>query len=89
MTLNDDDDDAYLTFMLCISTLEVDFSSKQTYLGVVEQFITENDHCRDVACENCRVVMKVNVIKALSCFANTLLNNYSKDTCKGNINSKV
>ena len=34
--------------MLCISTLEADFSLKQTHLGVVEQFITENDHCKDV-----------------------------------------
>ena len=56
--------------MICISTLEVDFFSKQTYLGVVEKFITENYHCKDVACENCGVLMK-----ALSCFANILLNN--------------
>ena len=43
---------AYLIFMLCISTLEADFlkvsNKKQTYLGVVEQFITENDNCKDV-----------------------------------------
>ena len=37
-----------------------------------------------VACENCRVVMK-----ELSCFANTLLNNYSKDKCKDIITSNV
>ena len=54
--------------MLCISTLEVDFSSKQRYLGVVEQFITDNDNCEDVhvTCEHCRVVMKVIAMKALS-----------------------
>ena len=38
--------------MLCISTLEADFlkvsNQKQTYLGVVEQFIAENDNCKDV-----------------------------------------
>ena len=72
--------------MLCISTLEADFSSKQTYLGVVEQFITDNNHCKDVhvACANCRVVMK-----ALSCFSNTFLNNYSKHKRKDIITSKV
>ena len=44
-----------LTCMLCISTLEADFSSQQTYLGVAEPYITENYHCKDVhvACENC------------------------------------
>ena len=71
---------AYLIFMLCMSTLEADFlkvsNQKRTYLGVVEQFITENDSCKDVhvACGHCGVVMK-----ALCCFSNTLLNNYSKD----------
>ena len=33
--------------------------------------------------------MKVIVMKALSCFANTLLNNYSKDKCEDIITSKV
>ena len=62
---------AYLIFMLCISKLEADFlkvsNQKQTYLGVVEQFITENDNCKDVhvVCGHCAVVMKVNVMKAL------------------------
>ena len=86
---------AYLIFMLCISTLEADFlkvsNQKQTYLGVVEQFITENDNCKDVhvVCEHCGVVMKVIVMKALSNFANTLLNNYSKDKCEDIITSNV
>ena len=42
-----------------------------------------------VVCEHCGVVMKVIVMKALSCFANTLLNNYSKDKCEDIITSKV
>ena len=81
--------------MLCISTLEADFfnvsNQKQTYLGVVEEFITENDNCKDVhvACENCGVVMKIIVMKALSCLANTLLNNYSKGKCDHIITSNV
>ena len=42
-----------------------------------------------VACGHCGVVMKVIVMKVLSCFANTLLNNYSKDKCEDIITSKV
>ena len=86
---------AYLIFMLCISTLEVDFlkvpNQKQTYLGVMEQFIMESDNCNDVhvACNICGVVMKVIVMRALSCFANTLLNTYSKNKCVDIITSKV
>ena len=86
---------AYLIFMLCISTLEADFLKvsiqKLTYLWVVEQFIMENDNCKDVhvACGHRGVVMKVIVMKAISCFANTLLNNYSKDNCEDIITSKV
>ena len=55
--------------------------SKQTYLGMVVPFTTENENFKyiHVGCENCRVVMKVSVMKALSCFANTLLNMYSKN----------
>ena len=39
-------------------------SSKQTYLGVVEQVITENDNYQQVARDNCGcVIMKVIVMK--------------------------
>ena len=34
----------------------------QTYLGVVEQFITENDNYQQVSCENGGVIMKGIVI---------------------------
>ena len=58
---------------------------------MVEQFITENDNCKDVhvVCGHCGVIMKVIVMKALSCFANPLLSNYSKDKCEDIITSKV
>ena len=81
--------------MLCISTLEADLlkvsNQKQTYLGVVEQFITENDNCKDahIVCAHYEVIMKVIVMKTLSYFANTLLNNYSKDKYEDIITSKV
>ena len=39
-------------------------SNKGTYLGVVEQLITENDNYQPVACENCGgVIMTVIVMK--------------------------
>ena len=39
-------------------------SSKQTYLGVVEQLITGNDNDQQIARENCGgVIMKVIVMK--------------------------
>ena len=58
---------------------------------MVEQFITENDNCKDVhvVCGHCGVIMKVIVMKALTCFANTLINNYSNDKCEDIITSKV
>ena len=53
---------------------------------MVEQFITENDNCNDVHVVggHCGIVMK-----AVICFANTLLNNYSKNKCEDIITSKV
>ena len=53
----------YFNFTIRLLELE-DVSSKQTYLGVVEQVITENDHYQQVARENCGcVIMKVIVMK--------------------------
>ena len=138
----------YLNFRIRLLELE-GVSSKQTYLDVVEQVITENNNYKQVACKNgggvimkvivmklemtcvpiililiastnvrtlslikvpiklaaslstglhhsrliagshCRVVMKVIVMKELSCFENTLLNNYIKDKCEDIITSKV
>ena len=138
----------YFNFRIRLLELE-GVSSKQTYLGVVEQVITENNNYQQIACTNCGgvimkvivmklemtcvpiililiamtnvrtlslikvsrklaaslstglhhsrlivglhcgVVMKVIVMKALSCFANTLLNNYSKDECEDIITSNV
>ena len=52
----------YFYFRIILFELE-GVSSKQTYLGVVEQVITENDTYQQVACENCGgVIMKVIVM---------------------------
>ena len=52
-------------FSYTIRLLELEgVSSKQTYLGVVEQLITENDNYQQVARENCGgVIMEVIVMK--------------------------
>ena len=53
----------YFNFRIKLLELE-GVSSKQTYLGVVGQVITENDNYQQVACENCGgVIMKVIVMK--------------------------
>ena len=53
----------YFNFTIRLLELE-GVSSKQTYLGVVEQLITENDNYQQVASENCGdVIIKVIVIK--------------------------
>ena len=55
----------YMYFKLTLRLLELEgVLSKQTYLGVVEQLITENDNYQQVACENCGgLIMKVTVMK--------------------------
>ena len=45
-------------FNLRMRLLELEgVTSKQTYLGVVEQLITENAKYQQVACENCGGVL--------------------------------
>ena len=53
----------YFNFRIRLLELE-GVSSKQTYLGVVEQVITENNNYQQVTCKNCGdVIMKVIVMK--------------------------
>ena len=66
-------------------------SSKQTYLCVVEQLITEKENYQQVTRENCGgVIMKVIVMKLeiiqLRC---KHINTYSKDTCEDIVTYKV
>ena len=50
---------AYLMFNVCISSVECTFfevaHQKQTFLGVIEQFITNNEECKEILlmCEKC------------------------------------
>ena len=53
----------YFNFTIRLLELEC-VPSNQTYLGVVEQLITENDNYQQVARDNCGgVIMKVIVMK--------------------------
>ena len=76
---------AYLMFNVYISSVECTFlevaHQKQTFLGVIEQFITNNEECKEILimCEECKQMFLVCIMKAMSCFTNVLLNNYSKD----------
>ena len=72
-------------FSFTIRLLEPEcVSSKQTYLGVVEQLITGNDNYQQVASENCGgVIMKVIVMKlVISQLRSKHINTYSKDKCE-------
>ena len=64
-------------FNFTIKLLELEgVSSKQTYLGVVEQVIIENDNYQQVACENCGGVIIQGIVMKLespSCVANILI----------------
>ena len=54
----------YFNLTIRLLELEESVSTKQTYLGVVEQLITENDNYQQVARDNCGgVIMKVIVMK--------------------------
>ena len=80
----------YFSFTLRHLELE-GVSSKQTYLGVVEQFITDNDNFQQVARENCGgVILKVIVMKLeISQLRCKHINTYSKDKCEDTVTYKV
>ena len=80
----------YFSFTIRLLELE-GVSSKQTYLGVVEQLITENDNYQQVARENCGgVFLKVIVMKLeISELRCKHINTYSKDKCEDIVAYKV
>ena len=61
-------------------------SSKQTYLGVGKQLISENYNFKQVARENCGGVIMKPEISQLRC---KHINTYSKDKCEDSITYKV
>ena len=80
----------YFNFRIRLIELE-GVSSKQIYLGVVEQLIAENDNYQQVTCENCGgIIRKVIIMKLeitqLRC---KHINTYSKDKCEDIVTYKV
>ena len=73
----------YFNFTITLLELE-GVSSKQTYLGVVEQLITDNDNYQQVARENCgSVIMKVIVMNLeITQLRYKHINTYSKEKCE-------
>ena len=67
------------------------FTIRQTYLGVVEQLITENDNYQQVARENGGgVIIKVIVMKLeITQLCCNHINTYSKEKCEDVVTYKV
>ena len=82
----------YFSFTIRLLELE-GISSKQTYLGVVEQLITGNDTYQQVAREHCGgVIMKVNVMKLeITQLRSKHINTYNKceDIVTYNVSRKL
>ena len=80
----------YFNFRIRLLELE-GVSSKQTYLGVMEHLITENDTYQQVACENCGGVIKNVIVMKLeiSELRCKHINTYSKDKCEDSVTYKV
>ena len=80
----------YFNFRIRLLELE-DVSSKQTYLCVVEQVISENDSFKQVARENCGgVIMKVIVMKPeITQLRWQHISTCSKDKCEDIVTYKV
>ena len=71
-------------FNVCISSVECTFLNvahqKQTFLGVIEQCITNNEEIL-VMYEERKQMFLVCIMKAISWFANVLLNDYVYKMC--------
>ena len=77
---------AYNIFNLCVaSDLEGSFlgvkNQKYTLIGVIEQHLSNNDDFIGIyyTCDECDVTYFTRLLRALMCFSNICLNNYSKN----------
>jgi len=77
---------SYSIFNMCVSSgMEPSFlkveNQRQTLISVIERYITSNDDFIGIyyVCDDCDVTFLSNIMKALRCFTNVLLNNYSKN----------
>ena len=87
---------AYIIFNMCISEdfeeifLKV-YNQKYTLIGVIERYITSHDDFGGIFiyCNKCDTEWHLLLIKAIWCFVNVLLNDYSIDKTNQNVGAKV
>ena len=87
---------AYIIFNMCISEdfeeifLKV-YNQKYTLIGVIERYITSHDDFGGIFiyCNKCDTEWHLLLIKAIGCFVNVLLNDYSIDKTNQNVGAKV
>ena len=77
---------AYNIFNICVSPdLEMKFinvhNQRQPLIGIIEQYITSNDDFIGIyyTCQDCETTYLTRLLRALMCFPNVYLNNYSKN----------
>ena len=87
---------SYSIFNMCVTgELEKSFlkldNQKQTLIRIIEQFITSDDNFIGIyyVCELCETTCITPLLKALGCFCNICLNNYSKKNSDKMGNSKT
>ena len=77
---------SYTIFNMCISEfnetafLKV-YNQKYTLIGTIERYLTSNDEFSGIyiLCDNCDTECYILLMKAIGCFVNVLLNDYSID----------
>ena len=86
---------AYNIFSLCVaSDLEGSFlrvtNQRYTLIGVIEQHLSNNDDFIGIyyTCDECGVTYFTRLLRALMCFSNICLNNYSKNMSDSTSSSK-
>ena len=86
---------AYNIFNLCVvSDLEGSFlkvkNQRYTLIGVIEQHLSSNDDFIGIyyTCDECDVTYFTRLLRALMCFSNICLNNYSKNMSDSTSSSK-
>ena len=86
---------AYNIFNLCVaSDLEGSFlrvkDQRYTLIGVIEQHLSNNDDFIGIyyTCDECDVTYFTRLLRALMCFSNICLNNYSKNMSDSTSSSK-
>ena len=87
---------AYIIFNMCISEdleeifLKV-YNQKYTLVGVIERYITSHDDFGGIFiyCNKCDTEWHLLLIKAIECFVNVFLNDYSIDKTNQNVGAKV